>query len=173
MENIILKKLTSQDVSALKDIAKKTFVDTFGPHNTPENMEIYVSKSFQEEYLLEQINIPNSQFYFATEEDKILGYLKVNIKNAQTEIQDQNSLEIERIYVLKEFHGKKVGQILLNKALEIANELKVDFAWLGVWEQNKRAVNFYQKNGFEIFGEHQFHFGDEEQTDLMMKLNLR
>lgn len=82
-------------------------------------------------------------------------------------------MEIERIYVLKEFHGKKVGQILYEKAIELAKGIDADFIWLGVWEENPRAIRFYEKNGFSAFDKHIFQLGNDEQTDIMMKLELK
>lgn len=102
----------------------------------------------------------------------VIGYLKINTGDAQTEIQDSQTLEIERIYVLKEFHGKKVGQLLYEKAIQIATGLKVNYIWLGVWEQNLRALQFYKKNGFLAFDKHMFKLGNDEQIDIMMKLAL-
>ncbi|PZQ78157.1 MAG: GNAT family N-acetyltransferase, partial [Flavobacterium johnsoniae] len=77
------------------------------------------------------------------------------------------------IYVLKEFHGKKVGQLLYEKAIQIAKETKSDYVWLGVWEENHRALAFYKKNGFVEFDKHIFRLGNDEQTDIMMKLQLK
>ena len=104
--------------------------------------------------------------------EMVIGYLKINTGDAQTEIQDSQTLEIERIYVLKEFHGKKVGQLLYEKAIQIATGLKVNYIWLGVWEQNLRALQFYKKNGFLAFDKHMFKLGNDEQIDIMMKLTL-
>jgi diamine N-acetyltransferase len=98
--------------------------------------------------------------------------LKINFGSSQTEQKDKNSLEIERIYVLKEYHGKKVGQVLYDCALKIAKEKQIEFVWLGVWEKNPRAISFYTKNGFEAFDKHVFVLGTDEQTDIMMKLTL-
>lgn len=105
--------------------------------------------------------------------DKVIGYLKVNFEQSQTELKDDKALEIERIYVLKEFHGKNVGQALYEKAIELAKEKKVKYVWLGVWEQNQRAIKFYQKNGFIPFDKHIFTLGDDKQTDILMKLILK
>jgi ribosomal protein S18 acetylase RimI-like enzyme len=91
---------------------------------------------------------------------------------SQTELKDNDALEIERIYVLKDFHGKKVGQLLFDKAITIAKAKHVAYVWLGVWEENKRALQFYTKNGFVEFDQHVFVLGDEAQTDIMMKLAL-
>ena len=78
-------------------------------------------------------------------------------------------MEIERIYVLQAFHGTGLGQRLYDKAIEIALQYQLDYVWLGVWEENKRAIRFYEKNGFVTFSRHIFRVGEEEQTDLMMK----
>jgi ribosomal protein S18 acetylase RimI-like enzyme len=105
-------------------------------------------------------------------DEKVIGYLKLNMGISQTELKDNDALEIERIYVLKAFQGKKVGQLLFDKAITIAKELQVAYVWLGVWEENKRAIQFYTKNGFVEFDQHVFVLGDEPQTDIMMKLQL-
>ncbi len=74
--------------------------------------------------------------------------------------------------VLKEFHGKKVGQLLYDKAIEIAKQKNTEYIWLGVWEENPRAISFYKKNCFVEFDKHFFKLGDDKQTDIMMKLKL-
>ena len=99
--------------------------------------------------------------------------MKLNFGDSQTELKDNKSLEIERIYVSKEFHGKSVGQLLYDKAIEVAKHKNVDYVWLGVWEENPRAISFYKKNGFVEFNKHIFKLGDDEQIDIMMKLNLK
>src|SRR5690606_11940540 len=111
-------------------------------------------------------------FYFAVYGDDIIGYLKLNFGQSQTDLKDDKALEIERIYVLEEFHGKKVGQLLYQKAIEVARQAELQYVWLGVWEENARAIKFYKKNGFVEFDKHLFKLGDEEQTVLLMKLYL-
>ncbi|KUJ52928.1 GNAT family N-acetyltransferase [Chryseobacterium sp. JAH] len=172
MQEIILKQIGIENVDQLQKIAKQTFFDTFSPDNTEENMAEYMAKGFTIEKLTAEIKNENSEFFFALSDEEAVGYLKINFRDAQTELQDNDSLEIERIYVLKDFHGKKVGQILYKKALEIAKDKNLGYVWLGVWEENRRAVQFYRKNGFVEFGQHIFKFGNEDQTDLMMKKAL-
>jgi ribosomal protein S18 acetylase RimI-like enzyme len=78
------------------------------------------------------LNNKNAEFYFATLYDNVIGYLKLNFGQSQTELQDEKTLEIERIYVLLEFQGKKVGQLLYDKAFQIARLENSDYVWLGV-----------------------------------------
>ncbi|MBV8256130.1 MAG: GNAT family N-acetyltransferase [Chitinophaga sp.] len=172
MQQITINSATINDLATLQQIGKQTFFETFAPHNTEENMQKYLEKSFSEEKISAELRNPDSFFFIAWEENTPVGYLKLNTGKAQTEKQDETALEIERIYVKSEYHGKKVGQLLYEKALEIARLQQRAYIWLGVWEDNHRAVNFYTKNGFVPFDKHIFMFGEEEQTDIMMKKTL-
>lgn len=169
MENLEIRKATKNDVADLQRIGIQTFSETFASHNTEENMAKYLEEFLSVEKLSEELNNEASNFYFATLNNEIIGYLKLNFGSAQTELQDNNSLEIERIYVLQKYFGKKVGQVLYEKAMQIASEMNLHYIWLGVWEENIRAQKFYKKNGFVEFDKHIFKLGDDEQTDLMMK----
>lgn len=135
-------------------------------------MNKYLAEGLSVEQLKEELSNELSLFYFAKLEDEVIGYLKLNTGEAQKENQKENALEIERIYLLKDFHGKKVGQFLYQKAIEVATEKAVDYVWLGVWEKNFKAIAFYKKNGFVQFDQHVFMLGDDRQIDLMMKLEL-
>ncbi len=173
MENIDIKKVKQADILQLQEIGRKTFFETFSASNTAENMATYLAQGFSVEKLTEELNNKHSECYFALSGNQVIGYLKLNLGQSQTELQDNNALEIERIYVLQEYHGKKVGQLLYEKAMKVAAEKNVHYAWLGVWEENPRAISFYRKNGFVEFDKHLFKLGDEEQTDIMMKKILR
>lgn len=166
---IIINKATAEDLEIVQSLGRQTFSETFSDSNSEEMMKQYLEESFSTEKMISELNNPDSYFFIAWEDDDPVGYLKLNSGPAQTELQDDVSLEIERIYVKKSHHGKKIGQLLYEKALEMAENLHKEYLWLGVWEENHRALDFYRKNGFETFGTHTFRLGDDEQTDLMMK----
>lgn len=173
MKTIAIRKVAPNDIKKLQQIGRQTFYETFSSGNTGENMRMYLEEDFSLAKLTAELNDTNAEFYFATLDSKVIGYLKLNFGPSQTELQDDKAVEIERIYVLKEFHGKKVGQVLYEKAMQIALQKNADYIWLGVWEENPRAIAFYKKNGFVVFDKHIFKLGDGEQTDLMMKLQVR
>lgn len=169
MKAIEIKRISINDINQLQKVARQTFSETFAEVNTEGNMRKYLDESFATSKLLAELNNSNSQFYLATMDGRAIGYLKLNFGEAQTELQDDRAVEIERIYVIREFHGQKVGQLLYDKAIQISQERKGHYVWLGVWENNKRAIRFYQKNGFTEFDKHIFQLGDDVQTDLLMK----
>ena len=168
-QDIKIVKVGADDLHALQSVSRQTFAETFSPHNSEEDMNKYLSEKLSLEVLTAEWNNEQSQFYFAYEGETVVGYLKLNIGDAQTEKQGDNALEVERIYVVGSSHGKNVGRLLFKKAEEIALDMKVDFIWLGVWEHNQLAIRFYEKNGLTVFDKHLFKLGSDEQTDLMMK----
>lgn len=172
MKNIDIEGVTLADIAQLQEIGKQTFYEAFSSTNAQDDMNKYVEESFSLKRLTTELNNENSEFYFAKIDDNIVGYLKLNFGIAQTELKDDKALEIERIYVLKDFYGKTVGQILLDRAIEVAKNKNAEYIWLGVWEENPRAIRFYEKNGFVEFDKHIFKLGNDEQTDVMMKLKI-
>ncbi|KAF2074612.1 hypothetical protein CYY_004082 [Polysphondylium violaceum] len=172
IDNIILKLVTIDDILELQKIGRQTFYETFSAGNTEENMKKYLEEGFEIQKLIAEIHNTDSPIYFSIFDGRVIGYLKVNFGESQTELQDSKALEIERIYVIQEFQGRGVGQILYNKAIEIAKEKDVEYVWLGVWEFNPKALSFYKKNGFVEFSKHIFQLGDDKQTDIMMKIKL-
>ena len=172
MDKIYIIKVLPDDLDQLQKIGRQTFYETFSPGNTKDNMNKYLEEGFSTKKLAAELADNNATFYFAILAGKVIGYLKLNFGQSQTELQDNKALEIERIYVLKEYFGKNGGQLLYDKALKIARQINANYLWLGVWEENPGAINFYKKNGFVEFDKHIFKLGDDKQTDIMMKLEI-
>jgi ribosomal protein S18 acetylase RimI-like enzyme len=172
MEAIKIRNVSIDEVEQLQAISRSTFVQTFAEHNSEADMAAYLETSYSLEKLTNELNNPFSEFYFACIHEQIVGYLKINIGSAQTENKDANAFEIERIYVDQAYLGKKIGQLLFEKAIDLAKVKKASYVWLGVWEENHRALAFYKKNGLLPFDKHIFKLGNDEQTDIMMKLQL-
>ncbi|KKB37764.1 GNAT family N-acetyltransferase [Bacillus thermotolerans] len=165
---IHIKECTLEDLHELQEVSYETFRETFKDQNSPENMDAYLTKAFNLEQLAQELSHPFSRFFFVYVHDETAGYLKVNTDEAQSEEMGEESLEIERIYIKSSFQGHGLGKYLLNKAIEVAMERNKKKVWLGVWEENEKAIAFYKKMGFVQTGAHSFYMGDEEQTDLIM-----
>ncbi|MFX3650245.1 MAG: GNAT family N-acetyltransferase [Paenibacillus sp.] len=159
---------TIEHVSELQKISYETFNETFKAKNSPENMKAYLEKAFNRERLETELSIADSQFLFIYVNHKLAGYMKLNINDAQSEKMGVESLEIERVYIKKEFQKHGLGKVLLHKAIELATEHHKRNIWLGVWEKNENAIAFYEKMGFVKKGAHAFYMGDEEQIDFIM-----
>ena len=167
-----IKKCSLDDILDLQKICQQTFYETFAEQNSEEDMRKFLDEAYSEKKLKSELENEESETFLAAENQKILGVLKINTGNAETESGFQNSLEIQRIYVLKEAKGLGVGTAFMNLAEKKARELGVSFIWLGVWEKNFPAQKFYTDKGFRKFSEHTFVLGGDSQTDFLMKKEL-
>lgn len=163
---------TDQDLEVLVNLSKHTFIDAFEDDNDPENFEAYISTAFDKEVLRNQLLDPNTQFYFVYLDAVVVGYFKLNERGSQTDMKDDNALEIERIYVLKDYQGKGIGAWMMKRIISMAGDKKKYYLWLGVWEKNPKAIKFYQGLGFYRFGSHPYYIGRDKQQDWLMRLDL-
>ena len=166
-----IKKCTPEDIDTLQAIALSTFKHTYEHKNTPENFKKYIDNAFNRERLLMELANPEIGYFLALLEGEVVGYIKLNEGDTQTEIYE-NALEIERIYVLQKHKRKGLGRQFLDHALTVAKAKGKKMLWLGVWAENPAAIQFYERYGMHQFGEHSFFMGDEEQKDFLMKIEL-
>src|SRR4051812_35644785 len=102
VQNIRIKKVKPEDIGQLQKISRETFIETFSAANSGENMKKYLEEELSIEKLTAELGDRDSAFYFAVIDENVIGYLKLNVGQSQTELKDDNSVEIERIYTLKE-----------------------------------------------------------------------
>lgn len=170
--NVSFRACNIEDLDELVEISRVTFVDAFEKLNNPDDFNNYLAKAFSIERIKSELLDTNIQFYFTYLNNSLVGYFKLNEGEAQTESFKEDTLELERIYVLQHFQGKQIGKAMLYKAIAIANAKKASFLWLGVWEKNKEAIKFYERYGFKKFMTHPYLIGKDKQTDWLMKLIL-
>ena len=169
---LVYKKCTSNDVEALIEISKKTFIEAFEHLNKPKDFKNYLKKAFSKKTITKQLSNPDSSFYFCYYKSELAAYFKLNQKEAQNEDFDHNAIELERIYVLDQFQGQGFGSEILKEALRLSRAKKASYLWLGVWEVNLAAIRFYKRHGFIKFGKHPYIIGKDKQFDWLMKKEL-
>lgn len=168
----IIRACNLEDLKDLQKISIETFRDTFASKNDPTDLKEYLKKTYALENLARELKNPYSRFFFIYQGDELAGYLKVNTGKAQTEMRGKNGLEVERIYISKEFKRHGLGRQLIDFSFDLATREKREFIWLGVWVENKNALHFYRTFGFKQVGSHDFYVGMDKQTDLVMMKEL-
>ena len=150
--SLVFRKCIIEELHFLVEISKTTFITAFEADNNPKDFNAYIEEAFSSKQIKEELLNPNSTFYFVYKENSLVGYLKLNIGDAQNEQFEKKGMELERIYVLQEYQGQQIGKQMLDKAIIFARKKRVEFLWLGVWEENKQAIRFYKRYGFIKFG---------------------
>ena len=163
---------TTKDIPLLTSLGRVTFEQTFARDNTASDMQLYLMQNFNEDQISAELLDPFSYFILADVDEEPAGYAKMKENALPPGVSPVKALEIERIYVRQEFIGKKIGKSLIEYCLDFAKSNGYKMLWLGVWEKNQRAISFYEKWGFKVFGSHLFMLGTDAQTDLLMVKKL-
>ncbi|HZM24161.1 MAG TPA: GNAT family N-acetyltransferase [Anaerolineales bacterium] len=163
---------TTDDAEMLSELGARTFYDTFAKDNTPENIEAYLKKSFSPRTQFKELSDPDNIFLIVESENTPIGYAQLTMNSKDEAISKATPLEIRRIYAIQEYLGKGVGKELMQATIGEARKRGCDCVWLGVWEKNQRAIDFYKRWGFREVGTHLFSVGNDPQNDYVMELEL-
>lgn len=169
-----IRRGSPEDAETLAPLAVEIFNDAFAanPLNKPEDMRVYISEAFSVEQTRRELAEADSIFFIAETAGEMIGYAKLKERSVEDCVTDENAIELQRLYVKKDFHGQGIARELMNECFDIAARKKYRTMWLGVWEHNFRAQKFYEKLGFRLIGSHVFQLGSDAQTDLVLEKNL-
>ena len=170
--SIQIRYATSADADLLAKVGAQAFAEAFAAENTPENLAAYLASAFSPAIQAAEIADPAGCFLIAQMGESAIGYARMRTGDVPPEVGDPNAIELQRIYVLRDWLGHKVGAALMRASLEEAAARGHRTIWLGVWERNPRAIAFYQRWGFEQVGTHMFQLGDDAQTDWLMRRSI-
>jgi ribosomal protein S18 acetylase RimI-like enzyme len=163
---------SESDLEKLQAFSEYNFKSTFEYDNDLHALNAYIAKALNFNQLKYELGLAGSQFYFLEEGEALLGGLKLNLPPHQSGINAPKSLEVERIYVDHNFHGQGYGKRLFDFAWDKVREYRSENTYLGVWERNFKAIDFYYKKGFVKFDQQHFKLGTEDQVDYLVRLNL-
>jgi GNAT superfamily N-acetyltransferase len=169
---VTIRTANKNDAELVLSLSRKTFVQTFAAQNSEADMQAYLAEYFTLARIREEFLEPNATFLLAFVNEIPAGYAKLN-QVCHSELPAfSKQTEVARIYVLQKFQGQKVGKVLFEICLAFSLQAGSEIVWLGVWEHNQKAIEFYQKFGFKKFSQHIFQLGSDAQTDHLMYLEL-
>lgn len=166
---MVIREVKPNELDLLREISMVTFKQAFASQNDPKDMDLYLTKSREPQLVRMEYENPNVLSLFVEHEEKVIGYMKINFGDAQTEQFEQPSIELERIYLLQEHTNQGFGKQMLDHFEAIGMAKKLPMLWLGVWEYNHDARRFYKRHGFVEFGSHDYVLGTDVQRDLLVR----
>jgi diamine N-acetyltransferase len=154
---ISVKKATAEDYQTIVAIGKVAVAEAHRESTSAENMNEYLEKHYNDRAISEELDDPDNIYHIIDYNGKPVGFSKIVLNAMDTGIKVENVTKLDRIYLLKEFYGLKLGLELLNFNIRLAENNKQSGIWLYTWIGNNRAINFYLKAGFTIVGSHKFY----------------
>jgi diamine N-acetyltransferase len=163
-----IRRAVPEDARALAELALRTFVDAFGAGSDPHDLALHTARTYGVSQQAAEIAHPHIVTLVAEVDGRLAGYVQIHRGEAPECVPDRAAAEVARFYVDRPWHGRGLAQRLMDAALGEVRRLGARTVWLGVWEQNHRAIGFYAKCGYRDVGKHTYMFGTDPQTDRVM-----
>jgi diamine N-acetyltransferase len=169
---ITIRTAISEDYQLLADLGRRAFYEAFGDNSAPEDMQAYLDLSFNPERIKIQLSDPSCTYFIGSYSGEPVGYAKIVKDYCPPQLNDTTCVQLERIYALKAYIGKKVGKTLMEECMNFAKQNNYKHMWLGVWQENHKAIEFYKRWGFKVIGIKQFVIGKEVNDDYVMAAEI-
>jgi diamine N-acetyltransferase len=161
------------DATLVARLGARLFEQTFGGANDPGDMSAYLATAFSIQHESEVLADPKHSVWIAEDAGHAsIGYAVLRRGTAADGVVAERPAEVQRIYSDEAWHGRGVGDALMRACVEQARAWHCDVLWLGVWEENPRAIAFYEKKGFRKVGRQTFLLGTDVQSDVVMALTI-
>jgi diamine N-acetyltransferase len=168
-----IRRAIVSDAMLLAELGARTFSETFAVDNNPEDMTAYLATSFNPEKQATELADPLCTFLIAEIDGTAVGYAMLRGGGgAVSGVNGENSIELVRFYVSQEWHRCGIGNALMQACVNESQRQDYQTLWLGVWEHNGRAREFYRRWNFRDVGEHVFYLGSDAQNDILMERSL-
>jgi ribosomal protein S18 acetylase RimI-like enzyme len=169
---ITFRAAEAGDARLIATLATVTFFEAYFEQDDPPDLANYLIENFSPEVISEDLADPDSFFFIMYRGGKTVGYAKLRDKEPHPSVTSRNAIELQRIYLVERVWGSGIGDRLLDHCIEFARSRGKDVLWLGVWEENPRALRFYKKHGFERVGTLEFPYADTVGVNAVMQLEL-
>lgn len=149
-------KANGKDFKLLADIGRTSYIESHGSSAEAADIDVYLKEKYNYEVFKAELNDGKNIYHIIYHDKQPAGYSKIMLNTPHSNIQIENVTKLERLYLLKEFYGLKLGLELFNLNLELSKNSNQAGMWLFVWKENHRAVAFYKRTGFKIIGTYNF-----------------
>ena len=164
----MIRPATAADAALVAALAEQTFREAFSAQNPPEEMDLHCRENFGVDIQAQEIAAPDRLTLLIEAQGRPAGFAQLRWGAPPEGVEGGSPGEIQRFYLLQTFHGAGLAAALMDACLEALRAHGSDVAWLGVWEENPRAIAFYRKQGFAAVGRKVFMVGTDPQRDLVL-----
>jgi len=169
---VTLRSASPADATQLAEFARRNFAETFGPSNTPEDLELHLSYTYSPDIQRRELSNPRFTTILAESEGKLAGYAQLRETKAPASVTSGEPIELLRFYVDRPWQGRGVARLLMEAVFAAARGRGAGSVWLCVWQENPRAIAFYEREGFLRVGTQDFLLGTDVQLDWVMARDI-
>ncbi len=172
MSEITVRRATPEDANLIASIATVSFYEAYFEQDDSHDLANYLVENFSPEVIAAELDSSAFTYLLVLRKGKTVGYAKLRDGEVHESVTDRNAIELQRFYMIERVWGTGVGDVLLDRCIEEATSAGKSVLWLGVWEENRRGLSFYNRHGFERVGTLTFPYGDSVGINAVMQIAL-
>ena len=168
---MLIRPALPADAAALATLGERLWRETYTGLIPNSNLELHLAATFGLVQQAGELADPANWMLVIEESAGFMGYALLRAhgpRTANPALPFARPLEVARFYVDRTLHGRGAAQALMADVLAQAAAAGHDGVWLQVWEQNPRAIRFYEKAGFTDAGEASYRIGTQVDRDRLM-----
>jgi GNAT superfamily N-acetyltransferase len=150
-KEINYRQANISDVKKLSILFKQVYIQTYGVEGVSDEYANFITKQFSEERLQELINQHSDFLIVAEYKGNLVGVAEIEF-NKKSPVGNLIATELNKLYILEWFCGQGIGYSLLAETEKIVREKGLNEMWLWVYEENYRAIQFYERQNFVCIG---------------------
>lgn len=157
---VSITQATEKDSDSIVGIGKVSVEESHRGSSSAEVMNEFLERNYNNDTIRKELSDINNIYHIVRYNDQPAGFSKIIFNDRHPGIALENVVRLDRIYLLKEFYGLKLGLELLNFNIELSKKNDQSGMWLYAWIGNTRAIDFYLKAGFTVIGSHQYYVNE-------------
>lgn len=160
---------TPSDAANVAELARVTFVDTFGHQYPPEDLAAYLGEGYAAEAYERVLRRERTRVWLARAEGEAVGYAQAGpCKLPHPEAKPSHG-ELQRLYVLPALKGTGLSRRLMDEAVAWLRAQFEGPLWVSVYSENHRALRFYDRYGFKKVGEYEYPVGRVRDREFILR----
>lgn len=168
----LIRDARADEAATISALAHQTFRETYASQTRPEDMDAFLADAYQPIGIATALRDPRHRWFIADADGSSVGFMHLVGGEHHESVRGERPVLLAEIYLKASHQGVGLGAAMMQQAIEAAR-LMGDVLWLGVWEHNARAIEFYRRWGFTQVGDTPFTFASEQQRDIVMAMSLR
>ena len=167
-----IRYATATDASELSQLGAETFRATYAEKNPPQLVDAYIADHYSTAIQLAEVQDDRLIYLVAEIEAQLVGFALLRTDQAHPDVEAAHPIRLARIYVDAPHLGSGLGSALMQRCIDECVRRGHDVLWLGVWEENRKAIAFYERWGFVRVGLEIFDVGGDKQRDAILTLPI-
>jgi len=170
---IEIRRAIPSDAIQIALLGRVTYTESHGDYiaNKAHLLE-FNNQHYSVSKIREELNDEDVLYWIVFSDELPIGFAKLSLNIEHPIKSEINSCKLQRLYILNDFIGLKIGSELQDIILQKAMDLNFKDIWLTAYYKNKKGIRFYEKYGFKEIGNIDYIVGKSNYPNLIFAKTL-